>query len=86
MRLNHMMVTVPLLSGTIAVMAAMGPPAPLLGRAVGGAVTGGLVATGWEYTVNSADSNATKRTTIMGAAELGAISGVVGPPLMAMLS
>ena len=51
----------------------------MLVRALGGAATGAIIATAWEYTVNSSDRPEIKAEVILGSAGISGIAGVVGP-------
>ena len=81
--INTMMCATPLLGTTIAFLVGTtkaGGAGPFT-RAIGGGIAGGIVAAGWEFTVNNADRPEIKAEVISGSAAIGALSGVVGPML-----
>ena len=51
----------------------------MLVRVLGGAATGAIIATAWEYTVNSSDRPEIKAEVILGSAGISGIAGFVGP-------
>lgn len=79
--INTTMVATPYLGGTIAFLVATTPVrnAPMLVRVLGGAATGAIIATAWEYTVNSSDRPEIKAEVILGSAGISGIAGFVGP-------
>ena len=79
--INTTMVATPYLGGAIAFLVATTPArdAPMLVRVLGGAATGAIIATAWEYTVNSSDRPEIKAEVILGSAGISGIAGVVGP-------
>ena len=83
--INTTMVATPYLGGAIVLLlvllVATTPvrDAPMLVRALGGAATGAIIATAWEYTVNSSDRPEIKAEVILGSAGISGIAGVVGP-------
>ena len=81
---NTVTFATPWLGGGIALLVATTPlrRAPWWAQAVSGAITGGAVAAGWEYTVNSSDRPELKWEIIGGSAAIGAGAGVVGPILI----
>ena len=68
--INTTMVATPYLGGAIVLLVATTPvrDAPMLVRALGGAATGAIIATAWEYTVNSSDRPEIKPEVILGSA------------------
>ena len=79
--INTVTFATPLLGTGIALLVATTPAgrAGVITRGVGGAVTGALVASLWEFTVNSSDAPEIKTEIILGSAGIGAGSAVVGP-------
>ena len=79
--INTVVFATPILGGGIALLVATTPVRNVgpLARGIGGAVAGAMVATGWEYTVNSSDRPEIKAEVIMGNAAIGAGAAVVGP-------
>ena len=81
--INTVTVATPILGGTVAFLVATTPArnAPMLARLMGGALTGGIAAGVWEYTVNSSDPDEVKWEVILGTSAIGGAAGVVGPML-----
>ena len=79
--INTVTFATPLLGTGIAFLVGTTPArgAGVLTQAIGGGIAGGLVATGWEFTVNNSDRPEIKAEIISGSAAIGALSGVLGP-------
>ena len=56
--------------------------APIVSRAIGGALSGAMISTGWEFTVNRADPPEIKAEVILGSSAIGAGAAAVAPMLL----
>ena len=80
--MNAVYYTTPIMGVAVMFLAATGTTrgVGMIGRAVGGAMTGGITAAGVEYTYNSSTHPASQKMNIIyGNAALGAMAAVVGP-------
>jgi len=79
--INTVTFATPYLGGAIGLLVATTPGLRrqgIVSRALGGALTGGIIATGWEFTVNSSDPTPIKVEIITGSAGIGAGAAVIG--------